>query len=287
MEQDAFFWPRVVAAIRAGAHLPPDLDQFLAGHDIECQRLNRQCLLADISYLQRPGKSTGAVVASLQHLLNLRLSPFDYALGIGSEPVAAWHVASTLGLGQETWLMPWQFREQIDSIPVTALQAIDTRMPAFFGACYRHRCGELRDFGKTFLQQRFGYAGEVLWYLLRGKSRQLPDQKQLPNGDLSWQLSLPTRTSSQRALLAHAWRLYSTVRRNLVSLDRQAREMELRYRPDRPGARLHVIRLEAGLRHRHELDPYLDTLEPGRDGITHLGITVSQLFHPAGQMELF
>lgn len=287
MEQDAFFWPRVVAVIRAGHHLPPGLDHFLAGHGIDCRRLDRQSLLVDISYLQRPGQTTGAIIASLQHVLNLELSPFDYALGIGSEPVAAWHVASTLGLGQERWLMPWQFQEQIDSIPVTALQVIDPRMPAFFQSCYKRSCGELRDFGRKFLQQRFGYAGDVLWSLLRGKSRQLPDQKQLSNGDLSWQLSLPARTRSQRALLAHAWRLYSTVRRNLVSLDRQAREMELSYRTDRPGSGPPAIRLDAGLNHRRELDPYLDLLELDRDGVSHLGINVSGLFHPAGQLELF
>lgn len=288
MEQNAFLWPRMFALVRAGETLPTGIVRALEVDGIECTRVNDRQLLADISYLQNEHRSTASAVAGFQHLLNRQLSPFSYALGIGSEAVAAYYAASVIGPGQEKWLLPWQCREQLDVMPVSVLQVMDTRMPGFFRACHKTRCGELREFGKDFLMQRFGYAGQALWYLLRGKSQQVPLQRLQNSETFSWQLPLPVRTLSQRALSAHAWRLYSLVNRNLAHLNRQAGQLELQCRTGASAGRaVPPVRLNPVLKQKHELGPYLEQLIVNQAGVTHLQITASRLFHPAGQMELF
>jgi len=288
MEQNAFLWPRMFALVRADHSLSTRIVDALEADGIDCARVDGHQLLADISYLQNEHRSTASAVAGFQHLLNRQLSPFSYALGIGSEAMAAYYAASTTGLGQERWLLPWQFSEQLNVIPVSVLRVVNKRMPEFFLACHKTHCGDLLEFGKDFLSQRFGTTGQALWYLLRGKSQQLPVQRMQTSEILSWQLPLPVRTLSQRALSAHAWRLYSMVNRKLASANRQAGQLELNFRT-RSSIEQGVspVRLNPTLKQKRELGPYLEQLATGQPGITHLQITASRLFHPAGQMELF
>jgi len=288
VEQDAFLWPRMFALVRASETLPTSIVSALEAGGIDCTRVGDRQLLADISYLQNEYSSTASAVAGFQHLLNRQLSPFSYALGIGSEAVAACYAASVIGAGQEKWLLPWQFREQLDDMPVSVLQVMDWRMPEFFRTCHKTCCGELREFGKDFLLQRFGYPGQSLWYLLRGKSQHVPTQRLQNSEALSWQLPLPVRTLSQRALSAHAWRLYSLVHRNLAHLNRQAGQLELQCRMGASAGRAALpVQLNPVMKQKRELGPYLEQLTVNQAGVTHLQITASRLFHPAGQMELF
>lgn len=291
MEQRAFLWPRMVAVIRATAALPAGLDSLLTAHGIDCTRIDDHNLVADISHLQVHDGATGSTeraVARLQHLLNLKVSPLNYALGIGSDNVWAYHAAQLVGRGQEKWILPWQVEAEIGHVPVSALHVIDRHMPEFFHACGKRDCSELLEFGKEFLVRRFGNAGEMLWCLLRGKYCQLPTQQQLPDGNIRWQLSLPVRTHSRRALSAHLWRLYSMVNRNLDRLHRQAQRLELQYHgPEHTGFDQPAVRLQTHLRRRRELNRHVDRLNIDKAGVAHLQITALQLSHPAGQLELF
>jgi nucleotidyltransferase/DNA polymerase involved in DNA repair len=286
MEQHAFLWPRMMVALRTESASVAELVRWLAKSGFHASSIDQHCLLADISYLQNLHRSTASAVSRFKRYLEPRLSSGSYALGIGSEAVAAYHLVSTMPPGRESWMLPWQLTEQLGSMPVSVLRAIDARMPEFFAAGQMKYCSDLQPLTREFLGRRFGHTGEMLWYLLRGKSQQHPIRQNASMEKLSWLLPLPVRTLSRKALSAHAWRLYSMVRRNLALLNRNAGKLELGYRSGPDGAPVSVSVKPSCTRSR-ELGPYLDKFVPVGFGVSHLQITASGLFHPAGQMELF
>ncbi len=293
MQRSAFLWPKIFVAIRAQEMIPHAVYTKLVSRDIECQLIAPDVLIADISYLQNAFCSTELAIAEFQHVLNLQLSSLSYALGIGSEKVSAFHAAQIASLGREQWVLPWQFDEIISQMPVAVTGVIDKRIPEFFGACGLGYCEQLLVFSKPFLVRRFGRSGEALWFMLRGKSRQLPIENQLPGGNLQWQIALPVRTRSRRALSAHLWNLYSVVYRDLDRLQREANSITMKYRiTAKPEALPKPIKLHGRLVRRAQLLEKMQDLdfpETGiaHAGVTHLEITAKGLSHPAGQLDLF
>lgn len=288
MDQCAFLWPRILAAIVTSGDLTPVIISTLEASGIGCDRIDRHGMIADISYLQNDNGSTELAVARLQHLLNMELSPLSYSLGIASNRVAAYHAALSMPKGSEKWLLPWQFKQDLETIPVSVLGIIDRRMPELFYACGKNTCDRLLDFGKGFLVQRFAGAGEELWYLLRGKSRYQPSLDHNTGDSMHWLLPLPVRTRSRRALSAHLWRFYTAVRRNLDRMNRYPGKLELQYQTDQsmqPGSQ--ILSLGVRVRQRHQLNRQLEKLNTENRNITHLHITARKLAHPAGQLDLF
>ena len=288
MDQCSFLWPRILAVIVSSDDLPSTVISELEAYGIGCDSIDRHSMIADISYLQNENGSTELAVARLQHLLNIKLSPLSYSLGIASNRVSAYHAASSIPRGCEKWQLPWQFKKDLEYIPVSVLGMIDRRMPELFYACGKNTCDQLLEFGKGFLVQRFAAAGEELWYLLRGKSRYQPSLDRITNDSMHWFLPLPVRTRSQRALSAHLWRLYTTVSRNLDRLNRYPGKLELQCQTEQPiKSDAPVLSLGVRVRQRHQLSKYLEKLNVENRNITHLHITASNLTHPAGQLDLF
>lgn len=290
-EQRAFLWPRLIVGIRSESGLKTDLQPLFAAYGVDCIYEDGHVLLLDISHWQVRTNTAGSAesaIAQLQHLLNLHLSPLHYSLGIGSDAVWAFHAASGVGPGQEKWVLPWQVEKELALMPVSVLQVLDKRMPQFFQSCGKHKCDELVEFGKEFLARRFGSAGEMLWYLLRGRFRQYPDLHELPNGNMRWRISLPVRTRSVRSLSAHLWRLYVAVNRNLERMHRQAEQLDLKYQGSEETC-FHqpALRLQVPLRNRRELNRHLEKMHIDKNGIAQFQITASHLSHPAGQLDLF
>lgn len=300
MAPSSSLWPRMYAVIRianeASASSPfiPEIVSVLAASGIESRLVDQINLVADISYLQNVHGSAESAVAQLQHLLNLQISPLEYSLGIGNEQLLAFHAAQLVPPGHEKWILPRELADELDRIPVSALTVLDKHMPEFFHSCGKQFCSQLHNFGKLFLTRRFSYAGEVLWYLLRGKSRQFPVQERMPDGDMLWRLALPVRTRSKRALSAHLWNLYLTVGRNLDSLNRQAEHLKVQYQTtlnfNKPHSSANFsvpVMLKSRLKQRRQLSEKLQQMNVNNKGITHLQITASGLTHPAGQLDLF
>jgi len=291
-EQRAFLWPRLIVGIRVGsASAGKSIRTLLSHYGVNPVYDDGQTLLVDISHWQVQDNkvhSAEAALARLQHLLNLDLSPLHYSLGIGNDVVWAYHAANNIEPGREKWVLPWQIKNELDRTPVSVLRVLDAGMPSFFRQCGKHFCAELVECGKEFLVRRFGNAGEMLWCFLQGRFCQYPDSETLPNGNISWRLSLPVRTRSVRSLSAHLWRLYLTVNRNLERLHRQAEHLELNYQGSEETGFCHpAMRLQAPLQNRHDFYRHLERISVDKNGIARLQITASKLSHPAGQLELF
>lgn len=290
-EQRAFLWPRLVVGIRLNSSSRENLRDLLSDGGIKSVYDDGQTLLVDISHWQVQDDmvhSAEVAVARLQHFLNLHLSPLHYSLGIGNDAVWAYHAANSIEPGQEKWVLPWQIKKELGKAPVSVLRVLDKGMPPFFRLCGKHTCAELVECGKEFLVRRFGSAGETLWCFLQGRFCQSPDSETLPNGSISWSLSLPVRTRSVRSLSAHLWRLYSTVNRNLARLHRQAEHLELNYKGSEETGFCHpATRLQTPLHNRHDFYRHLERIPIDKNGIAQFQITASRLSHPAGQLELF
>ncbi|MDX5151676.1 MAG: hypothetical protein R3188_04295, partial [Acidiferrobacterales bacterium] len=193
-EQRAFLWPRLVVGIRFNLTSRKNVHAMLSDCGVNSVYDDGLTLLVDVSHWQvQDGcvHSAEAAVARLQHFLNLHLSPLHYSLGIGNDVVWAYHATNSIEPGQEKWILPWQIKNELGKAPVSVLRVLDKGMPSFFRLCGKHFCAELVECGKEFLVRRFGSAGETLWCFLQGRFCQSPDAETLPNGNISWRMSLP------------------------------------------------------------------------------------------------
>jgi len=290
-EARAFLWPRLVVALRLEKALHDDIRSSLSVPGVITVFSESNLLVLDISHWQLQGDVVNSVefaIARLQHLFNLSISPLHYSLGISSDPVMALHAANSISLGQEKWVLPWQFSNELQKIPVSSLRILHADMPAFFSRCGKSRCAELGIIGKPYLQKRFGTSGEKLWCLLHGKTCNDTFEKKISQDKISWSMSLPVRTRSTRSLSAYLWRLYNIVNKNLDRLDRRAGQLELNYlEADKFRFRNHAAKLDTSLRNRRDLTHCIEHLDMDKNGIALFQITASRLSHPAGQLELF
>ena len=285
---DSGLWPRVSVAL---AFSDADRAQVVAQHlqrqGLDLKSYRQRYLLIDLTYHQAHARSVDSAVSQLQHLVNLECSPFNYAMGVSSHPLFAWHATCSIAAGCSRWYAPWALPELFSQLPVARLSLLDEAMPSFFTSCGYKLCGELRELKQAMLVHRFGRAGKQLWLLGRGKVFELPEQIALAADSVCWKLPLPARTRSHRALTAHAWSLYQLARHSLRhQLHRQAEQFELKL-VQQQQSQTKALTLKARLKNRRQLTSQIVSQKLDRGEVTHLRLTATRLQHPAGQLDLF
>jgi hypothetical protein len=287
---DTGLWPRVsVVLVFNDPGMATTVARSLQLYGFELKIFRKENLLIDLTYHQAHILSVDAAVSQLQHRINLHCSPFAYAMGVSSHPLFAWHAACTVAAGCSQWCAPWALPELFSKMPVERLSILDDRLPGFFLSCGYSQCGELRDLKQSVLVHRVGRAGKQLWLLGRGKVFELPEQEMLTADAVSWELPLPARTRSHRALSAHAWSLYQLARHSLRhQLHRHAGRLELKLvQRQQSQTRTRALTLETRLHNRRELTTQIFPQASEQGEVTHLRLTATRLQHPAGQLDLF
>lgn len=184
----------------------------------------------DVTYCQRYWKKGPAYIAQLAKEKVFEASGVNCTVGLSGDKTTAKFAAKQVKPDGLNVIPPWQAREALRDVPVTALCGIGRGIGEFLAKYGVHTCGDMARLPISILAQRFGDPGRRIWHMCQGLDPAIVETRVAAPKSMGHGKVMPPNTRDGEIILTYLMHMSEKLAARLRRHNMEARHFSISLR---------------------------------------------------------
>ena len=184
----------------------------------------------DVTHCQRYWKKGPAYIGRLARERVYEAAGVSCTVGVSGDKTTAKFAAKQVKPDGFRVIPPWQAREALHDVPVTALCGIGQGIGAFLARYGVHTCGDMAKLPIGILGKRFGNPGRRIWYMCQGADPEKVESRVAAPKSMGHGKVMPPDTRDGEVILTYLMHMSEKLGTRLRKNNMEARQFSINLR---------------------------------------------------------